>query len=646
MKTGNGGNGNGGEGRRMTQAEELLERELTCSICTDLLFDPITLLSCLHTNCGSCAKKWFSRSSSSTSIPCATPKLQSCPVCRKRVRGWTQSSLVASLLDGFLALHPERRRTQEEVRVLREVWAPGMELLEDGRSEDNKEDGEAGRRRMQMVVYQRARPPSRTISTSPISPSFHPRRRASTSTPSTPRPSSPSLPPIQRRISRTPSPRDPPDPEAPPLPPPTSVLEILHRGINPIIITCDSCSTRLDNSVHHECAICPLFHLCLRCSRTTPHPHPLHRQKLNSIWPRRNLITGIFCDVCDAWCDEDRNEKSRLGSAFFHCQSCNGGNWAYCLRCVQRGWSCTHELVLWSNDRRRDVLESPLLKGNPAAIPTIPMLRRLGYRPWEPINPSSTSSSSSSSSTTTSTTTISTPSPSPPTPPPPTPSQSCTLCHLPIPPTSTHLHCFLCPDSSPALCTTCYYNLHRTFPDHNRALHRFLECARGHALAVLVAPGREVRHRAVGAVVCRPRLPEWVAGRGRRAVAVRACWMEEGNQAGGIRMGREGEVERSAMGGGGDGLGQRAWGFGQWLCFPVGAEVWDVVRVFGREGDDPGAAVEVGGGGSAQNGEYGDRQEYEHEQGDSQAAVGGGGWCWGSFAGTVGLFPEECVRFV
>ncbi|EGS17733.1 SH3 domain-containing protein [Thermochaetoides thermophila DSM 1495] len=36
-----------------------LETELTCSICTDLLHNPLTLLDCLHTFCGACLKEWF-----------------------------------------------------------------------------------------------------------------------------------------------------------------------------------------------------------------------------------------------------------------------------------------------------------------------------------------------------------------------------------------------------------------------------------------------------------------------------------------------------------------------------------------------------------------------------------------------------------
>ena len=36
-----------------------MEKELTCSICTDILYQPLTLLDCLHTFCGSCLKEWF-----------------------------------------------------------------------------------------------------------------------------------------------------------------------------------------------------------------------------------------------------------------------------------------------------------------------------------------------------------------------------------------------------------------------------------------------------------------------------------------------------------------------------------------------------------------------------------------------------------
>lgn len=52
---------------------------------------------------------------------------------------------------------------------------------------------------------------------------------------------------------------------------------------------------------------------------------------------------------------------------------------------------------------------------------------------------------------------------------------------------------------------------------------------------------------------------------------------------------------------------RRKWGRGQWLCFPRGAEVVDVVVAF---------------------------------------CEGGREWCWGSYSGVGGLFPREKVRLV
>src|ERR1700761_4669268 len=60
-----------------------LEREVTCFICTDILYQPLTLLDCLHTFCGSCLKEWFSWQAlqSTSSHP------YTCPSCRATVRG-------------------------------------------------------------------------------------------------------------------------------------------------------------------------------------------------------------------------------------------------------------------------------------------------------------------------------------------------------------------------------------------------------------------------------------------------------------------------------------------------------------------------------------------------------------------------------
>ncbi|KAI5803684.1 hypothetical protein EDC01DRAFT_644216 [Geopyxis carbonaria] len=594
----------------------VLERELHCSICTDLLLDPVTFLNCLHTTCGACAKRWFvhqaAQSSHSPTSLAPTPSLAlspthppayTCPVCRKRVRQTRSNPIVVSLLEDFERRWPEKaQRCAEEVRAKREVWKPGEPVLpwraEEGREErmaplDGVLMQRAGGREVETAQeLQRATSPIRdageqvfqgprrgSVPALPLPPSPQPTRtRHSVS----PRPSHTHTPSLNRHLSapippvRTPS--------APP-PPPTSLLTLLqHSSQTRPILTCDICHARLDTSVHLECGTCTLFHLCTRChrsGRTCPHSHPLHRQKLTPAWPRPQLAVGIFCDVCDAWCDEDRNGATKSAAMFWHCRTCNDGRWTYCMRCVARSWTCTHELTLWSNSRHTPSPPSTRRGGAPAphlpALPPETLLLALGYAPWTWATDEGPNSNSG----------------------PGFGGRICTLCTLPIAPTSSYTHCFAPHCCGGPVCTTCYYNRFRTFPSAARAAHSLLRCpASGIAMALLAHPGRAVLHRGVFAHGVRPRRPEWIAAgagglggvggtgvlRGAVGEAVRAHWPEEVVLADG---------------------GGRAWGRGQWLCFPKGAEVLDVVTAFEVEGER---------------------------------------WCWGSYAGVGGLFPGACVR--
>jgi len=612
-------------------------------ICTEILFDPVTFLNCLHHNCGSCAKRWFS----------SQAKLSgsfTCPVCRRRVRGAGVSPITVSILADFLQRDPSKDRAAEEKAELRLDYKPGDSVLpEQAATTDTAVhtpleprarlpvastsadiySGVFSRPRTSLFdtrVLQRVQPPRSGDGLAPRgrrtgSPSAH-----IAATQPTPRDNSPALaedfgrlgslsgsphrqlsPPPEENIEqdailRTALPRiHPPvyprlrgpslQVRLPTFAPsePVSVLEILERGANSVIITCDHCQRRLDTSAHVECTTCPLFHVCLRCYRSgrtciasasDSAAHYLIRQKLIPSWPRRYLQVGIFCDVCDTWIDEDRNGGTKTSSMFWHCQTCNNGCWTYCMRCVQRGWNCTHELELYSNNRRSSTPHNALVRGGDdfgvairrpqfqffhdaaeRAESAQNCLRSLGYTPWTW----------------------------------PDYTVTCSICQLPILAPNTRLHCYECAEGQEDLCTTCFYNLYRYFPSAARSMHSFFVCPRGHAMSVLAQPGKGVLHRGVFAHAPKPRAPEWImanAVRPQQAVAVRAHWPDE--------------LDRDSVDD-----GERKWGWGQWLCFPEKAEIMDVVTAF-TEGEG-GLVLE---------------------------------WCWGSYAGVGGLFPREWVRFV
>ncbi|KAJ5773857.1 hypothetical protein N7457_008753 [Penicillium paradoxum] len=85
-----------------------LEKEL---ICTELLYQPLTLLDCLHTYCGSCVKEWFSAQGSRRAP--TSPRF-TCPSCRAEVRDTRPNATVTTLLDMVLGAHPDRARSTDE----------------------------------------------------------------------------------------------------------------------------------------------------------------------------------------------------------------------------------------------------------------------------------------------------------------------------------------------------------------------------------------------------------------------------------------------------------------------------------------------------------------------------------------------------
>ncbi|KAL4926020.1 SH3 domain protein [Aspergillus undulatus] len=154
-----------------------LEKELTCSICTDLLFQPLTLLDCLHTFCGSCLKEWFYTQGSRRS-PSSTR--YTCPSCRANVRETRPNATVTTLLDMVLTANPERAKPAAERAEIEQRYKHGESVFPPPSSPDNSSAGsdEEDRRildevrqlslqnpRVPLPVAQRSRQSSRTRQT-------------------------------------------------------------------------------------------------------------------------------------------------------------------------------------------------------------------------------------------------------------------------------------------------------------------------------------------------------------------------------------------------------------------------------------------------------------------------------------------------
>ncbi|KAI9754853.1 MAG: protein kinase rio1 [Chaenotheca gracillima] len=123
-----------------------LEKELTCSICTEVLYQPQTLLDCLHTFCGSCLKGWFAFQASHppSSSRSGGGRPFTCPSCRASVRETRPNATVTTLLDMFLQANPGRAKSDQEKAEIALTYQPGEKVLPSvtarPRTEEDEED--------------------------------------------------------------------------------------------------------------------------------------------------------------------------------------------------------------------------------------------------------------------------------------------------------------------------------------------------------------------------------------------------------------------------------------------------------------------------------------------------------------------------
>lgn len=122
-----------------------LEKELTCSICTEVLYQPLTLLDCLHTFCGSCLNDWFKLQASQARRRRSNP--YTCPSCRSSVRETRPNATVTTLLDMFVQANPDKGRTAQEKEELVSHYKPGDDVMPivSERSEEEQEEEQDAR---------------------------------------------------------------------------------------------------------------------------------------------------------------------------------------------------------------------------------------------------------------------------------------------------------------------------------------------------------------------------------------------------------------------------------------------------------------------------------------------------------------------
>ncbi|KAI5811499.1 hypothetical protein DFH27DRAFT_648828 [Peziza echinospora] len=155
----------GGKGKKEKEGEESpmddsLEKALSCPICTDVLYTPVTAIACLHTFCGSCLVPWLQRSGN-------------CPTCRAPITSIKDDHRSNSLLEIFLALHPTKARPADERTALDALYKAGQKVeigvpaegysdneeeVDDGDDDDDGDINAARRRNLNIFMNPRVQP--------------------------------------------------------------------------------------------------------------------------------------------------------------------------------------------------------------------------------------------------------------------------------------------------------------------------------------------------------------------------------------------------------------------------------------------------------------------------------------------------------
>nr|POE79951.1 isoform 4 of e3 ubiquitin-protein ligase chfr [Quercus suber] len=113
------------------------------AICTDIFYQPLTLLDCLHTFCGSCLKEWFTwQATAATAQGRRISHPYTCPSCRDVVRAAKPDWRMTSQLEDYFQAHPDRAKSDSEKAELAGQYKPGDDVMPKVLKREDEEDSE------------------------------------------------------------------------------------------------------------------------------------------------------------------------------------------------------------------------------------------------------------------------------------------------------------------------------------------------------------------------------------------------------------------------------------------------------------------------------------------------------------------------
>jgi E3 ubiquitin-protein ligase CHFR len=88
--------------QKRKKLDDAIEDEMRCCICMEIIFQPVTVMPCLHNFCGGCYSQWMVKS-------------VECPQCRKQVSEVKKNPTLNNLVEKHIENHPELKRSTQDI---------------------------------------------------------------------------------------------------------------------------------------------------------------------------------------------------------------------------------------------------------------------------------------------------------------------------------------------------------------------------------------------------------------------------------------------------------------------------------------------------------------------------------------------------